>query len=36
VGYSRSAFAARFRDLVGEASMSYVAQTRLVRAAMLL
>ena len=36
VGYSRSAFAARFRELVGEASMAYVARTRLVRAAMLL
>jgi transcriptional regulator GlxA family with amidase domain len=36
VGYSRSAFAARFRELVGEAPMAYVARTRLVRAAMLL
>jgi AraC family transcriptional regulator, alkane utilization regulator len=35
-GYSRSAFAARFRELVGEAPMAYVARTRLVRAAMLL
>ena len=36
VGYSRSAFAARFRQLVGEAPMAYVARTRLVHAAMLL
>jgi AraC-like DNA-binding protein/mannose-6-phosphate isomerase-like protein (cupin superfamily) len=36
VGYSRSAFAVRFRELVGEAPMAYVARTRLVRAAMLL
>jgi AraC-like DNA-binding protein/mannose-6-phosphate isomerase-like protein (cupin superfamily) len=36
VGYSRSAFASRFRELVGEAPMAYVARTRLVRAATLL
>src|SRR5205085_6612082 len=35
-GYSRSGFAAGFRELVGEAPMAYVARTRLVRAAMLL
>jgi transcriptional regulator GlxA family with amidase domain len=35
VGYSRPAFAARFRELVGEAPMAYIARTRLVRAAML-
>jgi AraC-like DNA-binding protein len=36
VGYSRSAFAARFRQLVGEAPMAYVSRTRLVLAATLL
>jgi AraC-like DNA-binding protein len=29
VGYSRSAFAARFRQLVGESPMAYVTRTRL-------
>ena len=36
VGYSRSAFAARFHELVGEAPMAYVSRTRLVLAATLL
>ena len=36
VGYSRSAFAARFRELVGEAPLAYVSRTRLVLAATLL
>jgi AraC-like DNA-binding protein/mannose-6-phosphate isomerase-like protein (cupin superfamily) len=34
--YSRSAFALRFRTLVGESPMQYVRRTRLARAAMLL
>jgi AraC-like DNA-binding protein/mannose-6-phosphate isomerase-like protein (cupin superfamily) len=33
VGYSRSAFAARFRELVGESPMSYLTRTRLGMAA---
>lgn len=33
VGYSRSAFAARFRQLVGESPMAYVTRTRLAGAA---
>lgn len=36
VGMSRSAFAARFVDLVGETPMSYVTQCRMRRAAMLM
>jgi len=36
VGYSRSAFAARFRELVGESPMGYVTRTRLAAAATLL
>jgi AraC-like DNA-binding protein len=36
VSYSRSAFAARFRELVGEAPMSYVTRTRLAVGATLL
>jgi AraC-like DNA-binding protein len=36
VGYSRSAFAARFRELVGESPMAYVTRTRLALAATLL
>jgi AraC-like DNA-binding protein len=36
VAYSRSAFAERFRTLVGESPMAYVAQTRLAVAATLL
>src|SRR5215831_21115058 len=36
VGYSRSAFAARFRALVGESPMAYVTRTRLAVAATLL
>ena len=36
VGYSRSAFASRFRELVGESPMSYVTRTRLAVAATLL
>lgn len=36
VAYSRSAFAARFRELVGESPISYVTQTRLAIAATLL
>jgi AraC-like DNA-binding protein/mannose-6-phosphate isomerase-like protein (cupin superfamily) len=36
VGYSRSAFASRFRELVGESPMSYVTRTRLGVAATLL
>src|SRR5207248_932719 len=34
--YSRSAYAFRFRDLVGEPPMAYVRRTRLARAATLL
>jgi transcriptional regulator GlxA family with amidase domain len=36
VGYSRSGFASRFRELVGESPMNYVIRTRLARAATLL
>src|SRR5438094_688095 len=36
VAYSRSAFSARFRELVGEAPIAYVVRTRLVLAATLL
>ena len=36
VGYSRSAFAARFRKAVGESPIAYVARTRLAAAASLL
>lgn len=36
VGYSRSAFASRFRDLVGESPMGYVRRNRLAVAATLL
>jgi len=36
VAYSRSAFAARFRELVGESPMAYVMRTRLALAATLL
>ena len=36
VGMSRSAFAARFVDLVGETPMSYVTQCRMRRAAILM
>jgi AraC family transcriptional regulator, alkane utilization regulator len=36
VAYSRSAFASRFRDLVGESPMGYVTRTRLAIAATLL
>ena len=36
VAYSRSAFALRFRELVGESPMAYVRRRRLARAAMLL
>jgi AraC-like DNA-binding protein len=36
VGYSRSAFAARFRELVGESPMGYVTRARLAAAATLL
>jgi AraC-like DNA-binding protein len=36
VGYSRSAFASRFRDLVGEAPIAYATRSRLATAATLL
>ena len=36
VGYSRSGFASRFRELVGESPMAYVTRTRLAVAATLL
>jgi AraC-like DNA-binding protein len=36
VGYSRSAFAARFREVVGEAPIAYLTRVRLATAAMLL
>lgn len=36
VGYSRSAFAARFRELVGDSPMAYLTRTRLATAATLL